>query len=148
MKLQIFTANRDVPYQDFLDFQERLDESVIHNLIWGISQGKMHPSHINSLLIDEIYGILDDDCISAIFTYSPYVFTAINNMIAAHDVNADDLGIPLLNFDDVEAWELQANGSLKSLKNDENRLLTCGDIDSVSEETAILFDKILDRKFK
>lgn len=144
MKLEIYTANRNVPYKDFLDFQEY--QSI--DVIWVIGQGKMHPSHINALLTDEIFEVINEDHTVAIFTYSPYVFTAINCMIAAHDVNADDLGIPLLNYDDVEAWELQTDGSLKSLKDDENRLLICGDIDSVSEETAILFDKILDRKYK
>ena len=144
MELKIYTANRDVSYKDFLNLENRLSS----NLIWKISQGRMHPSHINSLLIEAINDRLNKRWTYAICTYSPYVLTAINNMIAAHDAKADDLGIPLLNFDNVKAWELQTDGSLKSLKDDENRLLTCGDIDSVSEETAILFDKILDRKFK
>ncbi len=89
-----------------------------------------------------------------ITTHSPYILTAINNLILAGDVAAEGenfaaavkdvlvAGCPI-QYDDVGAY-MMSQGSLISIKDDENRLIGVSLIDEVSGEFEQLFNALLD----
>ncbi|GAA3719696.1 hypothetical protein GCM10022421_29940 [Oceanisphaera sediminis] len=85
-----------------------------------------------------------------ITTHSPYILTAINNLIAANDVYhqskvAEDKvkalvdKDELIKYEDVNAYTL-VDGVLKSINDDEVRLIGASILDSVSDD----FDKVFD----
>jgi AAA15 family ATPase/GTPase len=87
-----------------------------------------------------------------ITTHSPYILTALNNAILAHDVIAEkgedavkaffdpDYAI---NYDDVRAYTIE-NGRVLSVMDDETRLIGGNIIDAVSNEFETVFGKLLD----
>lgn len=93
--------------------------------------------------------------VNFITTHSPYILTAINNLVLAYDVmknKGEDLVSPIvdkgltINFDDVSAYTIE-NGILTSIKDNDTRLIGMNIIDSVSDEFAQEFDKLLDLSF-
>ena len=88
---------------------------------------------------------------SVITTHSPYILTALNNLILANDVKNEkgeksiekiidkDLCI---DFDDVKAYTIK-NGKLVSIMDKESRLIGINIIDSVSDEFNNTFDELL-----
>ena len=86
-----------------------------------------------------------------ITTHSPYILTAINNMILARDV-ANEKGKEALkdivdydltiDYEDVKAYTIQ-NGVLVSILDDETRLIGENIIDSVSDEFSETFDSLI-----
>lgn len=66
---------------------------------------------------------------SVITTHSPYILTALNNLILANDVKKKGKDIKdivdedlCINFDDVSAYTIK-DGKLKSIMDKENRLI-------------------------
>ncbi len=89
--------------------------------------------------------------VNFITTHSPYVLTAINNLIFAYDVmknKGEDLVSEIIsknltiNFDDVAAYTIE-NGILTSIKDEDTRLIGMNIIDSVSDDFSEEFDKLL-----
>lgn len=85
-------------------------------------------------------------------THSPYILTAINNAILAHDVITEkgkeavkdifnlDFSIQ---YEDVRAYTIK-NGKLMSILDDETRLIGASVIDSVSDEFENVFNSLLE----
>jgi len=100
-------------------------------------------------LISLLYYRLNHDFV--ITTHSPYILTAMNNLILAHDV-ATKLGkdkLPetvdpdcMIKYEDVRAYTID-NGKLLDIKDDELRLIGVNVIDSVSDDFASEFDELL-----
>lgn len=84
-----------------------------------------------------------------ITTHSPYILTVLNNLILANDVKDKqtlfdkDLLVP---FEEVRAYFI-ADGGARDLRDVENRLILADNLDKVSEQTALDFDKLLDLKY-
>ena len=85
-----------------------------------------------------------------ITTHSPYILTVLNNLILANDVKDKqtlfdkDLLVP---FEEVRAYFI-ADGVARDLRDHENRLILADNLDKVSEQTALDFDKLLDMKYE
>ncbi len=85
-----------------------------------------------------------------ITTHSPYILTVLNNLILANDVKDKqtlfdkDLLVP---FEEVRAYYI-ADGGARDLRDHENRLILADNLDKVSEQTALDFDKLLDLKYE
>lgn len=85
-----------------------------------------------------------------ITTHSPYILTVLNNLILANDVKDKqtlfdkDLLVP---FEEVRAYFI-ADGGARDLRDVENRLILADNLDKVSEQTALDFDKLLDLKYE
>jgi hypothetical protein len=89
-----------------------------------------------------------------IATHSPYILTAFNNLIQAGNVaqsknyqNLEELYkiVPkdeIVNFDDVSAYFV-GNGTIKSILDDELKLIDASFIDSVSRNFANVFEKLV-----
>ncbi len=83
-----------------------------------------------------------------ITTHSPYILTVLNNLILANDVKDKqtlfdkDLLVP---FEEVRAYYI-ADGVARDLRDHDNRLILADNLDKVSEQTALDFDKLLDLK--
>lgn len=84
-------------------------------------------------------------------THSPYIPTAINCAILAHDIicrEGEDAVKDIFNpdfaikYEDVRAYTIE-NGHLKSILNDELRLISANVIDSVSDEFENIFSNLL-----
>jgi predicted ATP-dependent endonuclease of OLD family len=87
-------------------------------------------------------------------THSPYVLTALNNLIMAANLVKDkgDEVLPKvqeiigkgspIRFEDVSAYTIR-NGNLESILDAENRLIGSTIIDSVSDEFDRVFDKLM-----
>ena len=104
--------------------------------------------HIISL-IGLIYNNAKQDFV--ITTHSPYILTAINNMILARDVANEqgneaikDIVDPefTIDYEDVKAYTIE-NGVLISILDDESRLIGTNIIDSVSDEFSDEFDSLI-----
>jgi AAA15 family ATPase/GTPase len=85
-------------------------------------------------------------------THSPYILTAINNAILAHDVITEkgkeavkDIFNPdfAIQYEDVRAYTIE-NGKLLSILDDETRLIGASVIDSVSDEFENVFNQLLE----
>lgn len=104
--------------------------------------------HIVSLL-GLIYNNAKHDFV--ITTHSPYILTAINNMVLARDI-ANENGKEKLkdivdyeftiDYKDVRAYTIQ-DGVLVSILDDESRLIGENIIDSVSDEFSLIFDSLI-----
>jgi hypothetical protein len=89
-----------------------------------------------------------------ITTHSPYILTAFNNLIQAGNVaqskdyqNLEELYkvVPkdeIVNFDDVSAYFV-GNATVKSILDDELKLIDASFIDSVSRNFANVFEKLV-----
>lgn len=84
-----------------------------------------------------------------ITTHSPYILTVLNNLIMANDVKdkQTDFGSNLLvPFEEVRAYFI-TDGQAYDLRDHENRLVNAYELDKVSEQNSIEFDKLLDLKY-
>lgn len=89
-----------------------------------------------------------------IATHSPYILTAFNNLIQAGNVaqsknyqNLEELYkvVPkdeIVNFDDISAYFV-GNGTVKSILDEELKLIDASFIDSVSRDFANVFEKLV-----
>jgi len=126
---------------DDRNFTLFIEEPEAH--LFPISQ-----KHIVSLMA-LIHNVANHDFI--ITTHSPYILTAINNLVLASDVakshgkekikNIIDPDF-LIDFEHVRAYTIKA-GVLESIIDNENRLIGANVIDSVSDEFESSFDKLL-----
>lgn len=93
-----------------------------------------------------------------ITTHSPYILTALNNLIEASNVvkknpeAADEVAkiIPPqyhIDFEDVAAYFV-ANGTAKSIMNTENQLIDANALDEVSNDISEEFGKLLQLEFQ
>lgn len=89
-----------------------------------------------------------------IATHSPYIMSAFNNLIQAGDIieespeKADDVekiigGHRALKYEDVAAFAI-ANGSVHRIMDDEFKLMEPSELDTVSDDIANVFNKLLD----
>lgn len=122
------------------------------NSIFFIEEPEAHlfpisQKHIVSL-IGLIYNMQQN---SVITTHSPYILTAINNLLLAYDVMhaKGEKSISeiidkdyCIDFDNIQAYTIK-NGKLETIMNKEERLIGVNIIDSVSDEFNITFDKLL-----
>jgi AAA15 family ATPase/GTPase len=85
-------------------------------------------------------------------THSPYILTAINNAILAHDVITEkgkeavkDIFDPdfAIKYEDVRAYTIE-DGKLMSILDDDTRLIGASVIDSVSDEFENVFNSLLE----
>ena len=106
--------------------------------------------HIVSL-IGLMYNYNQDNVIT---THSPYILTALNNLLLAYDVKSEkgDEAIKnivdsefCINYEDIQAYTIQ-NGKLSSIMDKEERLIGMNIIDSVSDDFSNTFDKLLSIK--
>jgi hypothetical protein len=95
-------------------------------------------------------------CDFVITTHSPYILTAINNLILASEVGSEkgsyEVGRVVdkdffVRYEDVRAYTI-ADGRLESILNDETRLVGTNIIDSVSNEFDEVFDTLLSMQMK
>ncbi|MBX9597351.1 MAG: ATP-binding protein [Burkholderiales bacterium] len=85
-----------------------------------------------------------------ITTHSPYILTVLNNLILANDVKDKQTLFDkdlLLPFEEVRAYYI-ADGGARDLRDHDNRLILADNLDKVSEQTALDFDKLLDLKYE
>ena len=93
-----------------------------------------------------------------ITTHSPYILTALNNLIQAHNVvkknpeAADEVAkiVPpqyQIDFEDVGVYFI-ANGTAKSIMNIENQLIDANALDEVSNDISEDFGKLLQLEFQ
>lgn len=85
-----------------------------------------------------------------ITTHSPYILTVLNNLILANDVKDKQTLFDkylLVSFEEVQAYYI-ADGKAQDLRDIENRLILADNLDKVSEQTALDFDKLLDLKYE
>lgn len=109
--------------------------------------------HIMSL-ISLIYKKTEHDFV--ITTHSPYILTAINNMVFANDV-AKEKGYEaisdiieedyLIDFNDVKAYTI-INGELINIVDEEVRLIGANVIDSVSDDFDYVFDSLIEKQME
>jgi predicted ATPase len=92
-----------------------------------------------------------------ITTHSPYILTALSNLIEAKNVVKqnpelhDEVAKLIhpqywLDFDDVSAYFV-GDGTAKSIRDEENQNIDANPIDDVSNEMGGIFDKLLDLKY-
>ena len=107
--------------------------------------------------ITELFAIIRNRLYHSFFitTHSPYVLTALNNLILARDVAAANPGIEvagmpgedaLVGYEDVRAYTIE-DGVLESVMNNEERLIGASIIDSVSDEFDSVYDALLQVQF-
>lgn len=87
-----------------------------------------------------------------ITTHSPYILSALNNLLQAYDVK-EQIGFETIkslvdpkstiNYDDVKAYTMK-DGKLISIMDNETRLIGVNIIDEVSDEFSNVFDKLLE----
>ena len=89
-----------------------------------------------------------------IATHSPYIMSAFNNLIQAGDIieespeKTDEVekiigGHRALKYEDVAAFAI-ANGSVHRIMDDELKLMEPSELDTVSDDIANVFNKLLD----
>ena len=88
-----------------------------------------------------------------IATHSPYVMSAFNNLIQAGDIIEESLekkdeveniigGHRAIRYDDVTAFAI-SDGSVHSIKDDELRLISPSELDTVSDDIANVFNQLI-----
>jgi len=101
--------------------------------------------------VEYIVEQMSDDNSLFMMTHSPYVLTALNNLILANDVKTQK-GVEAIEgivkkeqcvaFEDVSAYSL-VDGKSISIIDKEDRLIGVNLIDSISDEVSDTFDKLL-----
>ncbi len=92
-----------------------------------------------------------------ITTHSPYILTAINNLIQAHNVSlahpelknqiSEEIAESLwINYENVSAYYV-SDGGVQDILNKESRLIEAAQLDAVSEQMGNTFDELLDLKY-
>jgi len=120
--------------------------------IYFIEEPEAHLFPVSQKHIVSIFGMLyNHNQDSVITTHSPYILTALNNLILGSDIKlqkgADAIKDIVdeefcIHYDDVKAYTIQ-DGVLKSIMDDESRLIGVNIIDSVSDEFNDTFDTLL-----
>lgn len=88
-----------------------------------------------------------------IATHSPYIMTAFNNLIQAGDIIEESPekkdavekiigGHRAIKYDDVAAFAI-SDGSVHSIKDDELRLISPSELDTVSDDIANVFNQLI-----
>lgn len=86
-------------------------------------------------------------------THSPYLLSAFNNLIEAHNAlisnpsKAEEIYklVPkecILNFENVGAYKIE-NGKVASILDEEYRLIIADQIDSVADQESQIFSELL-----
>lgn len=89
-----------------------------------------------------------------IATHSPYIMSAFNNLIQTGDIIEESPekkaevekiigGNRAIKYDDVAAFAI-ANGSVHSIKDDELRLMSPSELDTVSDDISNIFNQLLE----
>ena len=106
-------------------------------------------------LISTVYNARKDSLQFVITTHSPYILTALNNLLQAGILATDAMEekieqishhVPRSRFltpDEVAVYSLE-NGYCKSIIDEETGLIDTNIIDEVSNELAIEFDELLE----
>ena len=120
--------------------------------MYFIEEPEAHLFPISQKHLVSLFGLLyNNNQDSVITTHSPYILTALNNLLLAYDVK-EQKGEALLkdiidkefciNFDDIRAYTIE-KGKLISIMDEEERLIGMNIIDSVSDEFNHTFDTLL-----
>ncbi|SEH04738.1 AAA family ATPase [Candidatus Venteria ishoeyi] len=130
-----------------------LSTSSKENLTLFIEEPEAHLFPVSQKQIVSLIGLIynNENRDFVITTHSPYILTAINNMILARDI-ANEQGTEKLNniidpdftiaYEDVKAYTIK-DGVLISILDDDSRLIGENIIDSVSDEFSAVFDDLL-----
>ena len=89
-----------------------------------------------------------------IATHSPYIMSTFNNLIQAGDIIEESPekeaevekiigGNRAINYDDVAAFAI-ANGCVHSIKDDELRLMSPSELDTVSDDITYVFNQLIE----
>lgn len=105
---------------------------------------------------------LTNDSLSSVYitTHSPYIFSAVDNLIYANDVYeaAKDKGdsklmgkiaklvspSSMVKYEDVSSYYFDDNGNVQKVNNDKHRLTGADAIDKASDNTSVIFDQLMD----
>jgi len=88
---------------------------------------------------------------NVITTHSPYILTALNNLLLAYDIKSEKGEESIeniidkefcINYEDIKAYTI-TDGKLTSIMDKEERLIGMNVIDSVSEDFSNTFDSLL-----
>ena len=102
----------------------------------------------------QMMNVSEDNCIS-MTTHSPYILSSLNNLIQAAEVVADDamnadvvkndvLGCEyFIGYDDISVYAMK-EGRVKSIKDDEMRLIAQSALDAASDDISGDFSKLLE----
>ena len=106
-------------------------------------------------LVNWLSEIANDERNHSLFiaTHSPYIMSAFNNLIQAGDIiealpekkgEVEQIigGNRALKYDNVAAFAI-ANGSVHSIKDDELRLISPSELDTVSDDIANVFNQLI-----
>lgn len=122
------------------------------NNMYFIEEPEAHLFPISQKHIVSLFGLMynhNQDCV--ITTHSPYILTALNNLLLAYDIKEQKGEESLkgiideefcINFDDIRAYTIE-KGKLISIMDKEERLIGMNIIDSVSDVFSNTFDKLL-----
>jgi len=101
--------------------------------------------------VEYIIGELGEENNLFMMTHSPYILTALNNLILANDVK-EQKGVEALkgimeekycvSFEEVSAYSL-VDGKSVNIMDKEDRIIGINVIDSISDEVSETFDKLL-----
>lgn len=120
--------------------------------IYFIEEPEAHLFPISQKYIVSLIGLMyNNNQDNVITTHSPYILSALNNLLLANDVK-NEKGVEsiknivdeefCIDFDDVKAYTIN-NGKLVSIMDNEERLIGMNIIDSVSDEFSKTFDSLL-----
>ena len=138
---------------------EQLQEASANNLfIIEEPELNLYPTTQKKLVEYLIEKCTHGDNRLIITTHSPYILTALNNCIQAHNVaklhpeNAEEVNklVPpqyQIAYEDVAAYYV-GGGTVKSIMNEEFQMIDANALDDVSEELSVVFDKLLDLKYQ
>ena len=129
----------------------------VNNLTFYIEEPEAHLFPTSQKHITQIIALLyNNGADNFITTHSPYILTALNNLILAYDIKEKKGSKAIdsivdeemcINFDELEAYTIE-NGVLISIKDKEERLIGINIIDSVSDDFSNDFDKLLSISMK
>ncbi len=157
----IFSDVVDISYERYAQLQKVLVEAKVAD--YSELSERLSNSHFTNLIIEEpelnifpatqyefvkwLIAQMDNgrDNTLTITTHSPYIITALNNLIQASIVaNVDDLtGIKsTIAYDTVNAFYV-SNGNVKDITDDEFQLISTDDLDAASDMMSEDFNKLI-----
>ncbi|CAA6824909.1 MAG: Unknown protein [uncultured Sulfurovum sp.] len=120
--------------------------------MYFIEEPEAHLFPVSQKHLVSLFGLIyNNDQDSVITTHSPYILTALNNLLLAYDIKEQKGKEALkdiideefcINFDDIRAYTIE-KGKLISIMDKEERLIGMNIIDSVSDEFSNTFDTLL-----
>ena len=145
-----------VPIVNVIDYQIKNNNKNL--FIIDEPELSLYPNTQKELLKYLIENCTKGDNRLIITTHSPYILTALNNLIQAHNVikknpeAADEVAkiVPpqyQIDFEDVAAYFV-ADGTAKSIMNIENQLIDANALDEVSNDISEDFGKLLQLEFQ